>query len=653
MTVTFPSLFEHMAYCRDKARVLLEENSIQVEDSWLFGARFFRHFSSEVAEDVPNQNVKANLVFIDCIKNFVKEETSEIASLVGRFKKRAEKQAPLTADRIRSAYRICVGSFLEGYRKIAALGRDTDRIVIGIEGNYIVRNVGLTDFSDENKRTVTAFRESLIAEWGHMRVERAEKRYKISLMAMVRDGDNLTVDIVNCFMQGVADSYIDDLHEAWETLNKILKQELPLSALSQRSLRKLESRHEPLENYRQDLSVPFIDLNPRAISLIQDIALLDAHELDLAFQGRRLEGIVDGLQRDIRSFFVTTLRQEDLERLHMYHYILTYKHDEPEAFFCEILVKGLVKKEMVRGMIIPTPWKEQFLVIAEKLRTGYAKLGYYLGGVGKAPEKDYLIFRSTSSAPSSTDALSTVVTGLNPMQPVGYLWNKEGNETERRILNSSKKPIIITGHSLGGTHSQLLLLNMIKKVSEGVFNSDDLPVRDYEIITFDSPKLKLQCATDFARWLESESSEKLHGRISILHYTSQGDPVPYLGEALLGAECDATKLKSLNVKKLYPNKKSEEPVITRTHPHGRHFFRTVKEKDFHERDVPINETTCHKWHLMEIIRRIVGFILFPVLWLYHAVKVFLFGIGRNLDEEMSKVWQMIHPHPPLELAEGI
>lgn len=684
MVFNFSKLFESMGYCREKARVTISAHSnrfpIKIEDSWLYGGRTMRYYSPSNTSDeiIQAQNEEANSIFIDCIKNFVgkNQETPEIKSLIGRFQKRAAKKAPLTAGKIRSAYKTCIANFLEGYRKIAVLGKDTDRLVLESDENgctqFRVHNVGLSWFNaavtEQNRKAVAALKDSLINDWGEIRVTRAQKRHQIDLDAMFAKGETLRVEHINTLMIGLADYFLEDLHEGWDSLKSIVSDEKQLSQLPRLSLKRLADAldldvsdeegilRELKENYGNDLLSPFKALKPHVLSLIQRMSLLDARELELAFQGRHLEGIVDGLQKSFSSFFVFYPQVEDLERLHMYQMILNAKdridESQLETFYDEILTKGIVKKQMVAEMLIPSPWKDvqnnfespHFYAIKIGLKTGYAKLGYYLTPVGNSQKKDILVFRSTSSAPSSEDGFSTVLTGFYPFEPVGYLWRHMGVDKEKFILDDSKRTLRVMGHSLGGCHSMLFLLNHIKRRDNDEFE-DDLPLRDYEIVTFDSPKIKLQCAQGFNKWLESPASEKLHNKISITHYISTGDPVPLLGESFLGDGADSSKLKSVKVIQLTPQN-NDHPLLS-YHPHACHYFRTVKNKNFKEEEIPINDTRTEKWHLVEVIRRIVGFILMPLLWISYAIKALIFGLRRHLDDQMSKVWEKIYPEESL------
>lgn len=693
MGITFPRLFDSLAYSRDMARVIIDTDTekypIYIEDSWFFGSRSMRYFSESPIpkETVNEQNRKSNLLFIKCIEEFAGERINdEITSLIGRLNKSAQKEvpAPLTVSKVRAAYKICIASFLDGFRKKAVLGRDTDRIILKTDedgkpktdeyGNsrFKVKNIGLgwfnTQATEENKAAVQALKDSLFNEWGSNRVTRAASRYSIDLDAMIKNGDTLRVADINRLILGIADYCRLDLRKCWEQIQDVIKERNPLSILPRRTLRMLAKEFQKdvsdeagiidalREAYASTIETSFENIDAKTLFFLQRLVLLDSKELELAFQGRRLEGIVDGLQTSLSAFFIYYPDLEDLERLQMYHMILTAKdsiqEEQLESFFDEILTKGIVKKLMVKDMLVPSPWREEteegeaphFYRIEKKLVTGYAKLGYHLVPLGPSTLKDILMYRSTSTAPSTIDPLSTFITDIFPVDPPGYLWRHEGGEDEKLILHTNpNRTIRIMGHSLGGSYSQLILLNQIIPLEDGGFK-DDLPERDIEIVTFDSPKINLKCAKDFASWLKHESSEKLRGRISIKHHTSTGDPAPFVGEAYLGAEADPTLFKDLKVVELTP-KVREHPALN-YHPHGRHFYRTRKDIDFEENEIPINDTTCHKWHIIEVIRRIVGCILFPLLWVYDKIKKLIFGAGHFFDEELTKLWQKIYPQQP-------
>ncbi|CRX38059.1 lipase family protein [Estrella lausannensis] len=680
MNLTFPRLFESLNYCRDSTTILIDLKSkaypIQAQDHWLYGKRSLRYFTPTVEQTAVDhrKNHKTIRAFVSLIQNFVGEHkhSPEIVELIRSLRHLREENLPLTAKKVRSAYRVCVAAKLTDYRKIAALGRDTDRIISSSDdqgGRFKVHNVGLEWFNDavyeENKQATTDLKEILTKEWGAKRLKRAEERRGIDLDARIRDGTTLRVSDINQLMLGLADYYFEDLSKCWKTLQTIREDASKVAELPGRTLRRLckewaidpSNTHEISEQAKARLqAVSFNKIDKETFALLQRVVLLDAEELELAMHGRWLEGVVDGLQTHMSAYFIRNIDLEDQERLQMYHTILTaherMDEEQFEPFFDEILTKGLVKKDIQEGMLIPAPWKDpiedksshRFYAILKKMRTGMAKLGYFLTGAGPVRQKDILMYRSTASAPSSIDSLTTLITDLFPFDPPAYFWRYAGDEAEKRILNHSRtKPLRIIGHSLGGSHAQLLLLNQIAKKELGF--EHNLPVKNYEIVTFDSPKIKLQCVEVFAEWLQSESASNLLRRISITHYTSKHDPVPFAGEALLGAQADETKLKELKVVKLTP-KVTDHPMLS-YHPHGRHFFRTRLNSDFVEEAVDIDTTTCRKWHIIEVVRRIVGFILFPILWLYNEIKNLIFGIGHHLDAEISKVWEKFYPQEAL------
>lgn len=680
MNISFPRLFESLNYCRDSTSVIIDSGSksypIEAKDHWLFGKRSMRYFSPEMeqadsAHETHHATIKA---FKAIVLNFVGDKRScpEVKELLHSLRQLKNDNLPLTAQKVRSAYRTCVAVKLSDYRKIAVLGRETDRIICSEDeegGHFKVHNVGLEWFNDtvheENRRATADFKDALIREWGKKKVKRAAERRGIDFDARIKSGATLRVSDVNQMLLGLADYYFDDLCHCWKKLMLIRENPEKVKELPQQTLRKLclewgvdpqdteEISRQAGERLQPSL---FNKIDAQTFAFLQRIVFLDAEELELAFQGRWLEGVIDGLQSHISAYFIRNIDLEDQERLQMYHTIMTaHEQMDPEQFepfFDEILTKGIVKKEICEGMLIPAPWKEQygdksthrFYAILKKMRTGMAKLGYFLTGAGPLKQKEILMYRSTSSAPSSVDSLTTLITDLFPFDPPAYFWRYAGDEAEKKILNHSKtKTLRIIGHSLGGSHAQLVLLNQILKTDDGF--EHHLPPKNYEIVTFDSPKIKLRCAELFAEWLNTESAQNLLQKISIVHYMSKHDPVPFAGEALLGAEADPSKLKNLQVIKLKP-KVADHPMLS-YHPHGRHFYRTRLGSDFVEQSVPIEKTTCRKWHIIEVVRRIVGFILFPLLWLYNAIRNLIFGIGHHLDSEISKVWEKFYPQEPI------
>jgi hypothetical protein len=283
-------------------------------------------------------------------------------------------------------------------------------------------------------------------------------------------------------------------------------------------------------------------------------------ELELMFHGRRIEGIVDGTIPFFMDNMVRNTYREDKRRLQMIQTIMTAHKTVPEeqmeSFFDEILVKGIVKTDMSEGMMIPAPSKTQedsfrsWYRVKRKILTGYGKNGYHLEdcetGDNSSNKKDLLIYRSTASCPGHIDAASTVITDINPLHPPGYKWRHVGKNIENQIIHDNpKRTLKIIGHSLGGSHAQLLIMNRIKEKSKDVFK------RAIEVVTFDAPKLRRRDAVRFAHWMEKEGNEDAK-KMSIIHFVSRGDVAPLIGEASLGWYGNTKKLKDFKIFKLSP-----------------------------------------------------------------------------------------------------
>jgi hypothetical protein len=92
----------------------------------------------------------------------------------------------------------------------------------------------------------------------------------------------------------------------------------------------------------------------------------------------------------------------------------------------------------------------------------------------------------------------------------------------------------------------------------------------------------------------------------------------------LGWYGDTKKLKSFNILKHTPLNRKHK--LLQAHPHGRLFYHTIKDKDFKVTEIkPKDIYSTERWSVVEVIRRIVGIILFPIIYPLFHLSRFLFG----------------------------
>jgi hypothetical protein len=184
-------------------------------------------------------------------------------------------------------------------------------------------------------------------------------------------------------------------------------------------------------------------------------------------------------------------------------------------------------------------------------------------------------------------------------------------------------------------------MNFLKRRNTFVNN---LPDRDIELVTFDSPKLKKTTVRAFNYWLDQPENGELAKRISIEQYVSRDDPVPHLGEVPLGWKGNTEALKKYAFSILSP-KNCNNPEM-KLHPHDRRYFSTRPNIDFNELHIHIDKYHPREWTVLELIRRLVGFFLFPVILIFGFLKRFLFG-WRGAIPRVAKILHKAIPQKPL------
>lgn len=676
--MNFHNLFEALEWKRNDAQVTLYEEGdrpILVNEAWLQHGEL-RPFFSPRPYSVQKRKNQDQQRTLRLFKKIVQAETAncpteKVTPILQKIKLLKKEGSTLTAGKVREIYKQVIAAHLTGIRRIAALGRDDDRIILHRE-KFKVRNVYFantrTATRNENCRTLENYYQSLIKEWGEARVHRAMARHDIDIVKMIENKEALRVNHVNRITLALADFYHEDLILCWNGLVAFCEENLTLDELPDRDKRliikllNINPRDNQLESSLKgalkkrfnDYLTRTYDALPLSIQqFIKEISLLDSHEIELMLQGRRIEGIIGGNTPTVYSDFFHSYDIVDRERLQLYQKILNahsfISPDKMERFYDELLAKGVVKKEMKKGMLIPTPFLREnsssaqpittHYEVKQRIITGRGKFAYYLEG---KTLKDCLLYRSTSSSPSALDSFTGVLTDLNPFAPPGYLWKRAGEKKERAILfKRTNKPIHVVGHSLGGVHAQLLLMNRIKQDRKII---NDLPNREIEIVTFDAPMMRLRCSGVFSHWIDQPENSEKAKKISIEHYISDRDPAHRLGDVPLGWGADKSRLKKYAFIKMEPLNKLHPEM--RLHPHNRRYLSTRPGIDFKETELNVDAYHTQAWDVMEVIRRIVGIIFYPIVYILGFLKRFFFG-WRGGQAGITKIFHKILPPRPL------
>ncbi|MDB2613653.1 hypothetical protein N9Y92_00660, partial [Chlamydiales bacterium] len=310
---------------------------------------------------------------------------------------------------------------------------------------------------------------------------------------------------------------------------------------------------------------------------------------------------------------------EDHERLSLYSELKNIPIEE-KGKYCEIMSKILAKKHMfledtsetpIGGILVPGM---TMMVDGKKIKTwykveeimdpGYGKMAYRLVPATEGyPEEmpDLIIYRSTASLPTSTDSMGTIASDINPFQTPGYLSRNKDKEKELDWLTRStpsssttkQRPLLITGHSLGGSLAQIALSTLQQ---EGKW-----PERTISVELFDSPAISESDTESFAKWYKKDPVTTLHP-LSIHYHISEGDPVPKGGIKYLGENCG--NIASVSKKTLTETgRKNHEVAIKASMPgatkslekdrvigaHSLIWLRGKKDSDYNELILPVED----------------------------------------------------------------
>ena len=281
---------------------------------------------------------------------------------------------------------------------------------------------------------------------------------------------------------------------------------------------------------------------------------------------------------------------------------------------------------MDEGILVPAPKiddtnVQQWYRVRKQILTGRAKLGYHLTPTKQNPvnQPDILVYRGTSVEPYLLDSFTSVVTDSYPFACPGYYGRRAGEAVEKDILDyNQSNPIKIIGYSLGGSFAQLTLLNRIKEVGKEV--TSDLPNREIKAVLFDSPAISSKDNRMFAQWVKKNPEQAK--KMSFQYYFSKNDPVPGGGDVHLGSAIYQLGSVSCSIlKRLNPKNHTLQ-----FNPHQRFHFITRPDVDYKETKITLEEFDNQSWRIVaDIVRRIVGLILCPIILVLGTLSRLIFG----------------------------
>ncbi len=443
----------------------------------------------------------------------------------------------------------------------------------------------------------------------------------------------------------------------------------------ERFITKLKT-NAPLSKYETDALHTLHTINPAHVTTLKkcsSITTLDGDLLNLLIttlkepnQSYKLDKLVDlekisGLPgKYIKHGWFSHKKGrslEDEERLKIYQEIDSLAPTD-HTRYCEILAKILVKKHLYyennhtharhMGMLIPglkgNDGHPRWYRVDDIMDSGLGKFAYRLVPATQdyaVDMPDIVLYRSTASLPTASDALSSTLTDFN-IRPPGYLGRYACLTQECAWLAKATpspsiettRPLLITGHSLGAATSQLALINLQR--------SGQWPNRKISLELFDSPAIDAHDVRRFAKtWIKQK--REVSPELSFNYHVSKDDPVPlagalwnssYLGNFFVDEEGNDIsqhyQVSAVVHKQALTDVGAKNIAVSGiVGAHGRMFYRGKENIDYIDQRVSIAEyDRSVKWRrrLLNSTFKVVGSIL---AWTFIAppglLKRFLFG----------------------------
>ncbi|MGE4574309.1 MULTISPECIES: hypothetical protein [Parachlamydia] len=566
--------------------------------------------------------------------------------LLEKLQAKYDKGTKLTAGRVRKIYRKCIASHLDGPRQVACLAKkESDRIIFDETSTaYKTQKSCFRAFrkkiKNENRNAISKCYTSFVEEWGKERVDRTLQRYHINMRNLHAKGKPLTAGMINKISLGIADSYAEDLYLTWDRVKQVCLYRAPSEILPLREKRKLaellgtdsdEALKKMLITLCEDhLTKAYDELPHELHGLFSKATLLNADELELMFQGKRIEGIITGYPPLSSLYFHYPKDVEDRGRLQLYQTIMTlsqrvFNENIPKASD-EIYAKALPKLTVSEGMLVPSPSEisddngSNWYLIKKRIEPGGSKVALHLSQLHKGGIQlpEILAYRSTTTIPTQQKCIETVLDDSwmgGPGYFPSYRW--KGIKEENEVLFSNLDiPLKVLGHSLGGTHAQLFLINRLKKRSKSP-DRPALPNRDIHIISFDAPATSVKDATEAGNYLSTNP------RIAVNYFFSYEDSIPGAGGAFLGFDMAKEAINKVRCTTL-GTANIDHPAL-KLHPHGR-FYYLSPETYYTEMATEVENFSSQAWRAkVELIRKTVSFFLFPPVFVLGYTKRFFVG----------------------------
>lgn len=622
-------LFIHFNNCSNSSKIEIDCN-----DEIIIHRTFFQKLKSYFANK-PEQNVQT----IDKVTHIIQEwkefkkleaqDQEEILKDLAALKESKSKRLNLEVSKVRQIYNKVISKQLTGFEQIACTSHKWKKIIALNPQDVKIASAATKSLSNltekqANITSIQVYRDYLYSQYGKQRIDRMLKAHDIDFDKRIKLAQPLLVNDVKKITTSLIDVHADDVQLYYNEIKQALneKSNEKIEALPEKikvALNKTPGSGttllEKLQNKFPDvkeLPDTFSKLPPKDVKYFIELLSISADDLEKHLLGNRVEGITEG-QYPLSSVYnyIYSKKLEDRMKIQAHQEIFNHR-GETELFYLELWTKLLIKMEASHSvdhhtnMLYPAPNGEWYRIDTKENVDG--KFVLCLDPITQPNMPSMIVQRSTASALSASNTSWTLIQDANPFAPPGYWSEKVDLRSEYHQFLHGTNPLIITGHSLGGSFTQLNMIHFLRNLEK---DNIKFPNREIKLVIFDSPALTKEDAAYFAEWAKNNPEDA--SKITIEYYFSKPDKVPGAGKYHLGYGCEDTKVKiKFTVSDVKPNSTTPELKL---HPHGRFYFRSkesVANTVFDTTDAKglkaYDDQTWRFW--VEVVRIIIGAIFY-------------------------------------------
>jgi hypothetical protein len=321
----------------------------------------------------------------------------------------------------------------------------------------------LTDsaYTNENRRAIQVFRESMVSLIGTERLGRICAHYSIDLDSMYIKGQSLNTRTVAHIFLGIKDVRVEDVQELAQEAKRGDKRPWVSDGLYT-ALRGTAS-------FKNLTPAIFAEAHQALATCVKTDAMIPL-----------IQGPLSGAAKSSWSGAFNQF-EVDRERLQL---VAGHDKDDTETFIHNMSVR-VIKRELNVGMLIPAP-NGHFYRVAAKIVTGQGHVSYVCAPAVDGTElKTIRFFRGTSLRRGEIDAISSLITDSEVN--LGQMAFRSGREYEAKLRKAIPNITVYAGHSLGAAiASKGLLYETVEEAY--LFNGPGL--RFEEVAVFNQKRKK-------------------------------------------------------------------------------------------------------------------------------------------------------------------